>query len=174
MCSPPIPAFSAPSSAPPMRVPPAGWGLTHAVAPPVPSLSGAAGLVLLLACAILANLSLSRHFRRSREMALRLAAGASTWDIFRQLLVESMVVALAGGVLGISIATAGLKLLVLFAARMTPLAGEIRVDAWVLLFCLIISLFTGVLFGSLPGFVASRSKLSILAGSRERTPGSES
>jgi predicted permease len=172
-------ALAYPKSYPPaaglaMRVTPLEQELTHAARPTFLMLFGAAGLVLLLACANLANLSLSRQFRRSREMAIRLAAGASTWDIFRQLLIESMVVAVAGGVLGIGIATAGLKLLVLYAARMTPLAGEIRLDGWVLLFGLTISMFTGVLFGSLPGFVASRSKLSILAGSGERTSGSES
>ena len=136
-------------------------------------LLGAAGLVLLLACANLANLALSRQLRRSREMAIRQASGATTWDIFRQLLTESMVVAMAGGILGLAIAASGLKFLVAYAARMTPLFGEIRLDGWVLLFGLGISLLTGVLFGAFPGFVASRSKLAVLAGSEERAAGSE-
>ena len=148
--------------------------LTHAARSTFLMLLGAAALVLLLACANLANLSLSRQLSRSREIAVRLASGASTWDIFRQLITESIVVALAGGVIGLGIASAGLKLLVSYAARITPLAGEIRLDASVLLFGFFISLLTGVLFGALPGFVASRSKLSILTGSGERAAGSES
>ncbi len=106
-------------------------------------------------------------------MAIRLAAGATPWDIMRQLLTESLVVALAGGILGLGIAAASLKLLVAYAARMTVLSGEIRLDGWVLVFGLGISLFTGVLFGAFPGFIASRSKLALLAGSDERAAGSE-
>jgi predicted permease len=148
--------------------------LTHAARPTFLTLLGAAGLVLLLACANLANLALSRQLRRTRETAIRMASGATAWDIFRQLLTESMVVALAGGVLGLGIAAVGSKLLTAYAARMTPLAGEIRLDGWVLFFGAALSLLTGVLFGALPGFVASRSKLGMLAGSAERAAGSES
>jgi predicted permease len=172
-------ALAYPKSYPPaaglaMRVTPLQQELTHAARPTFFMLLAAAGLVLLLACANLANLALSRQLRRSREMAIRLAAGATTWDIFRQLLTESLVVAFAGGIVGVSIAAASLRLLVAYAARMTPLAGEIHLDLSVLLFGLAISLLTGVLFGSLPGFVATRSRLSLLAGSGERTAGSES
>jgi predicted permease len=148
--------------------------LTHAARPTFLMLLGAAGLVLLLACANLANLSLSRQISRSREIAVRLASGASTWDIFRQLITESIVLALTGGVIGVAIASSLLTLLVSFAARITPLAGTIRLDASVLFFGLILSLLTGILFGALPGFIASRSKLSILAGSGDRAAGSES
>jgi putative ABC transport system permease protein len=136
-------------------------------------LLAAVGLVLLLACANLANLALSRQLRRTRETAIRMAAGATSWDIFRQLLTESMAVAIAGGALGLSIAYVGSKLLIAYAARMTPLAAEIRLDGWVLLFSAALSLLTGTLFGSLPGFVASRRRLGVLAGSADKAVGSE-
>jgi putative ABC transport system permease protein len=147
--------------------------LTHAARPTFLALLGAAGLVLLLACANLANLALSRQLRRSREMAIRMATGASAWSIFRQLLTESTMVALAGGLLGIGIAVIGSKLLIAFAERMTPLAGEIRVDGWVLLFGLALSLLTGLIFGTLPGYVASRVQITSLSDAGERTAGSE-
>jgi predicted permease len=171
-------ALSYPKSYPPaaglaMKITPLQQELTHAAGPTLLMLLGAAGLVLLLACANLANLALSRQLRRSRETAIRLASGATTWDIFRQLMVESITVALAGGVLGLGIAMATVRVLVAYAARMTPLATDIHLDGHVLLFGFIVALVTGVLFGSIPGFIASRSRLSLLAGSGERTAGSE-
>jgi putative ABC transport system permease protein len=147
--------------------------LTHAARPTFLMLLGAAGLVLLLACANLANLALSRQLRRSREMAIRLATGASAWDIFRQLLTESLVVALAGGALGVGLAALGLNLLIAYAARMTPLSGEIHLDGRVLLFGMGISVLTGVLFGALPGFVASRGNFGILTTASDRSTGGE-
>ena len=156
-----------------IKITPLQQELTHAARPTLLMLLGAAGLVLLLACANLANLALSRQLRRSRETAIRLVSGASTWDIFRQLIVESITVALAGGILGFGIAVATLRVLVAYAARMTPLATEIRLDGHVLLFGFAVALITGVLFGSIPGFIASRSRLSLIAGSGERTAGSE-
>lgn len=83
-------------------------------------------------------------------------------------------IAIAGGVLGLVIAGAGLKLLMTYAARMTPLSGEIRLDGGVLFFAFCLALVTGILFGAFPGFVASRSKLGSLAGSADRAAGSES
>jgi putative ABC transport system permease protein len=156
-----------------VQVNPVDRELTHAARPTFLMLLAAAGLVLLLACANLANLALSRQLRRTRETAIRMASGANAWDIFRQLLTESMVVAGAGGVLGIVIAAIGSKLLIAYAARMTPLAGDIHLDGRVLLFGAVLSLLTGVLFGAFPGFAASRSKLNILAGSGDKAAGSE-
>jgi putative ABC transport system permease protein len=157
-----------------VQVTPVQMELTHAARPTFLVLMGAAGLVLLLACANLANLALSRQLRRSREMAIRMATGSSPWGIFRQLVTESVVLALMGGIIGLVIAAIGLKLLIAYAARMTPLSGEIRLDGWILLFGLGISLITGVLFGAFPGFVASRNRLGILTGSGDRSAGSKS
>src|SRR6202042_856695 len=78
--------------------------LTHSARPTFFILLGASGLVLLLACANLANIALSRQMQRSRELAIRLATGASQWNLFSQLLTESMMIALAGGILGIGMA----------------------------------------------------------------------
>ena len=156
------------------QIAPVDRELTHAARPTFLTLLGAAGLVLLLACANLANLALSRQMRRAREMAIRMATGASAWNILRQLLTESMLVALAGGVLGLVIAAFGSKLLIAYAARMTPLSGEIRVDGRVLLFGLGISMLTGILFGALPGYVASRVRMTSLTDAGERMAGSES
>ena len=153
---------------------PVAQELTHSARPAFLALLGAAGLVLLLACANLANLALSRQMRRSREMAIRLATGASPACIFRQLLTESMMVALAGGLLGIGIAAAASRLLTSYAARMTPLAGEIHLDVRVLLFGLVVSLVTGALFGSLPGYIASRTGFASLTDAGERTTDNES
>lgn len=148
--------------------------LTHAARPTFLTLLAASGLVLLLACANLANLALSRQLRRSREMAIRIATGASRAHVFRQLLTESMLLSLGGGLLGVLIAAFGSKLLIAYAARMTPLSGEIHLDATVLLFALGISLLTGAAFGALPGFIASRIPLDSLNDSGERAAGSES
>jgi putative ABC transport system permease protein len=156
------------------QIAPVDRELTHAARPTFLTLLGAAGLVLLLACANLANLALSRQMRRAREMAIRMATGASAWNILRQLLTESILVALAGGVLGVVIAAFGSKLLIAYAARMTPLSGEIRVDGRVLLFGLGISMLTGILFGALPGYVASRVRMTSLSDAGERMAGSES
>ena len=134
-------------------------------------LLGASGLVLLLACANLANIALSRQMQWSREMAIRMATGASQWNLFSQLLTESILIALAGGVLGIAIAEIGSRLLIGYTARMTTLAAGIQVDGRVFLFDLGLSLFAGLLFGVLPGYVASRVRLTSLGNSGERTTG---
>jgi putative ABC transport system permease protein len=167
------PKFYPPEAGLATQVIPVKEELTHAARPTFLMLMGAAGLVLLLACANLANLALSRQLRRSREVAIRMATGATSWGVFRQLLTESIVVALAGGVLGLGIAALGLKLLVAYAARLTSLSGEIHLDSKVLLFGICISLVTGVLFGAFPGFVVSRTRLGILSGSGSRSAGSE-
>jgi predicted permease len=107
-------------------------------------------------------------------MAIRMATGASQWNIFRQLLTESMLIALGGGVLGVVIAAIGSKLLIAYAARMTPLSDDIQLDSSVLLFGLGISLLAGLLFGALPGYVASRNRMTSLVDAGERSAGSES
>jgi putative ABC transport system permease protein len=123
-------------------------------------LMGLAGLVLLVACANLANLLLSRSRARTREIAIRLAVGAGRMRLIRQLLAESLAIALAGGVTSLLLAYAGAA----FLSRIQvpsdlPIVIEVRVDHRVLLFSLAVSVLSAVLFGLAPALQASRMHL---------------
>ena len=109
------------------------------------------GLVLLIACANVANLALARLFDRGKEIAVRAALGAGRTRLLRQLLTESTILALAGGVVGLLFAAATHGAIVGFAARFTPRASDVQLDGSVLVFTLAISLLSGLVFGSLPG-----------------------
>ena len=124
--------------------------LTDRARPTFLVLFATVGLVLLLACANVANLTVARQLRRQRELALRAALGAGRGRLARQMLTESTVLALGGGLLGVGLAAGALGLLVSFAARFTPRATEIRIDLPVLLFALGVSVATGLVFGILP------------------------
>ena len=143
--------------------------LTRAARPTFLVLFGIVGLVLLLACANVANLTLARLLRRRRELALRSALGAGRLRIARQLVTESTLVALAGGALGLLFAAGGLRLLVAFAARFTPRAREIAIDGSVLLFALVVSLVTGIAFGLIPAVSARRSLTLVLQEGGDRS-----
>ncbi len=132
-----------------------------------------AGLVLLLACANTANLTLARLMRREREFALRTALGATRGRLIRQLLTESILLSLAGGAMGILLAAWSLKLLVNFAERFTPRAAEISLDNTVLLFTLIVSVITGLIFGLLPALSIGQNLIPALkeGGSQTATVG---
>jgi predicted permease len=132
--------------------------ITEQARPIVWSLLGATALVLLIACANVANLALSRTLRRDRELALRTALGARRSRLVRQLLTESTIVALIGGVLGVALAWATSGMLAAFAGLFTPRAVDASVDGTVLLFALAASLLTGIGFGALPA-MASRPTL---------------
>jgi predicted permease len=130
--------------------------LITAARPTLFILMGTVGLLLLIACANVANLMLSRLFRRERELAVRTALGASRGRIIRQLVTESTILTLAGGTLGLLFAVGGLDLLIGFAERFTTRAREIDIDAAVLFFTLLISIGSGILFGSLPALPGGR------------------
>jgi len=147
--------------------------LTHGARPTLLALLAASALVLLLACANLANLALSRQIRRSKEVAIRMATGASAWRVVQQLTTEAAIVAVAGACVGLAITSVSTKLLVAYAARLTPLAQGVRLDGWVLLFGLGSSLIAGVLFATLPGLLAFRTRLAALQEAGERAAGSE-
>ncbi len=121
-------------------------------------LLGTAGLVLLAVCANVANLMLSRIMRREREMTVRAALGASRGRLIRQMLTESVLLAILGGALGLLLASITLNLLSEFAARFTPRAAEISLDGSVLLYTFLVSVATGVAFGLMPA-IAARSDL---------------
>ena len=113
-------------------------------------LIGAVGVVLLIACANVANLLLVRATGRRREMAVCIALGARRADIIRQLLTESILVALAGGLLGLALAWASIPVLVRLAGSSLPRSNNISVDLWVLGFTALIAFVAGILFGLAP------------------------
>jgi putative ABC transport system permease protein len=133
-----------------MEVTPMKTELTRDAKPTMLFLLAAAGFVLLVACANVANLNLARMVRRQREMGLRAAMGAGRVRLFRQLLTESFLLALGGGLLGLFLATSGLELLTAYVARFTPRAHEIHIDAQVLFFTLAIAGLVSILTGTAP------------------------
>jgi predicted permease len=114
-------------------------------------LLGTVAFVLLIACADVANLMVARMAGREKELAVRAALGAGRGRLLRQLLTESTLLALGGGVLGLGVAAAGSGLLSAFAARFSPRANEMSLDGSVLAFTLVVSVATGLVAGSLPG-----------------------
>jgi putative ABC transport system permease protein len=119
-------------------------------------LLGASGFVLLIACANVANLMLARILKRERELAVRSALGASKLRLIRQLLTETVLLAVGGGALGLAIAPPVLQLLVKFAARFTTRAAEVKLDWHVLVFTFVVSIAAGLLFGMAPAFSSTR------------------
>jgi putative ABC transport system permease protein len=138
--------------------------------------SGAVAFVLLIACANVANLLLIRAATRRREIAVRVALGASRARIALQVLTESLVIAVAGGAIGILVGVAGLRALLAIApAGRIPRLDEVHPDAWVVAFTVAVSLVTGVVFGLAPALASARRQPhDALADSARLVTGSHS
>ncbi|HEY7336912.1 MAG TPA: ABC transporter permease, partial [Bryobacteraceae bacterium] len=138
-------------------------------------LMGTIGLVLLIACANVANLLLVRAEGRQQELAIRAALGAGWGRIAQELLLESVALSLAGGVLGLALAYGALKLLVAKGPATLPRLGEIGIDPLALGFTLAVSMISGLLFGSIPvlKYAGPRLAGSLRAGGRTLSHGRE-
>jgi predicted permease len=146
-----------------------GWGavlaklpeyLVRSVRPALVILLGAVAFVLLIACANVANLTLAKSLGRQKEMAIRSALGASKGRVLRQVLVESILLALAGGALGLFIAHFGVKLILAFLANDLPRATEVGLDGRILAFALAVSLLSGLVAGLAPAWRLTQTDLN--------------
>ena len=136
-------------------------------------LLGAVGFVLLIACANVAHMLLARASARQREMHVRLALGASRARLLRQMLTESTVLGLAGGLVGVLLAYVGLRALLALSAGSLPRVDSITLDGGVLAFTGLVSMVTGVAFGLLPALRVSRAEVAdaLRDGARGSTEG---
>lgn len=136
-------------------------------------LLGAVGFVLLIACANLATMLLARASVRERELAIRVALGAARWRLIRQMLTESVLLAMAGGACGIILSVWGLEFLKQIGARTIPRLAEVNVDFVVLIVTTAIAAGTGILFGLIPAFASAKPELTetLKEGGRSSTAG---
>lgn len=150
--------------------------LRHAYVVPLDLLLGTTALVLLIACANLANLTLARGSTREQEMAVRLALGASRWRLIRELMSESLLLAATGAILGVALAAALSRMLVRFlTSENDPVQLDLNLDWRVLAFTAAVSTLTCVIFGVVPALRASRTDpgVALKGASRGTTAGRE-
>ncbi len=143
--------------------------LTAGARPTLLILLGTTALVLIIACANVANLTLTRLTQREREMAVRAALGAPRGSLRRQLLAENLMLSLFGGLLGVAFAIAGLDLLIAYTARFTARTGEIALDGSVLAFTLLVSTGTAILFAWVPRLKFLTDPVSSMAAGARAT-----
>lgn len=153
------------------RVEPMHDDLVRDVRPAIFALMGAVTFVLLIACANVANLLLVRAAAREGELAVRVAMGSSPWRIVRQLVAESFVLSLAGAVLAVGLAYAGIRLLVALAPANLPRLGVIDIDLTVLGFATLAAVVAAAVFGLVPALRASRPQLAEILRAAGRTGG---
>ena len=138
-------------------------------------LLGAVIFVLLIACANLATMLLARASARERELAIRVALGAGRWRLLRQMLTESVLLAIAGAAAGIILSVWGLEMLKQIGARTVPRLAEVNVDLVVLIVTAVVAVGTGILFGLIPAFATTKPELTeaLKEGGRSSTTGEE-
>jgi predicted permease len=132
--------------------------MVGSIRPTLMLLAGAVGFVLIIACANVANLLLARSTARRREFAIRSALGADRKRVVRQLLTESVLLSLGGAAIGLLLARWGTRLVLAAAPGSLPRSGEIGIDPYVLLFTLLVSVVTGILFGLVPAFHGANAR----------------
>jgi putative ABC transport system permease protein len=146
-----------------------GWGavvvslhddLVAAVRPALLVLLGAVAFVLLIACVNVANLALAKTFSRQKEIAIRTALGATSARVLQQILTETLLLALAGGALGLSFAHFAVRLIVAFLADKLPQSMAVALDSRVLVFTAVVSVLTGIVAGVLPALRLARREVN--------------
>src|SRR6266403_4489841 len=154
-----------------IRVEPMRQHLVSEVRPAILALMGAVIFLLLIACANVANLLLVRASLRQRELAIRCAIGASTWDIARQILTEALLLAAIGALGGLGIAWLGIHELLAIAPAHLPRLDTIRIDTTVLIFTVISSLAAAAVFGLAPAWRAARPDVMLVLRGTSRSEG---
>jgi putative ABC transport system permease protein len=156
-----------------MELHPLSDAISGNVSRPLWLLLASAAVLLLIACANVANLSLARSAERRREFAIRAALGGGAARLFRQLITESMVLGLIGGAAGFLLGHWAMRAMLALGGAYIPRASEVRLDLWVMLFALATSCVTAVLFGVLPARQAARADLNdaLKSASRGATSG---
>ncbi|HEX3745690.1 MAG TPA: ABC transporter permease [Bryobacteraceae bacterium] len=154
-----------------IRVEPMRQHLVDAVRPAILAIMGAVLFLLLIACANVANLLLIRAASRGRELAVRAALGGGRWDLVRQMMAESLLLAGSGALLGLLLASKGVDLLIYLAPANLPRLDSVAIDPAVLVFTVVVAAFSAVLFGVMPALRASRPDIMDVLRASGRTSG---